>query len=139
MARQTLCITIQQGTRQAICPLTQQYCTNVMSIKMWQLKATVFSDMGFTNVKSLHQNTCYQGYSSQNFVHIYPMSNQKEARDFLMDFANKISALAEIVSDYASLLLGKDSELTEEACYLHILKSSCEPHTQKQNECEVET
>ena len=103
---------------------------------MSRLKANVFSDTGFINVKSLRQNMCYQGYSLQNFVYICSIRDQKEAGRSLMEFFNNIGALAEIVSDHTSLLLEKNLEFTKTAYFIHIKQSSCEPHTQKQNDFE---
>ena len=104
-----------------------------MSLKMWWLKATLISDRGFMNVQSLCQNTCYQGYSLQNFVHIHLMHNQKEKGYYCMDFAHDIRALAEIVTAHTSLLLGKDSKFTKTAHFLLIKQSFCDPLTQQEN------
>ena len=82
---------------------------NTMYLKMQLLQAFVYFDTGFININLLKQNTCYQGYSSKNFVHIHPMQDQKEARNSQTDFTHDIEALLDIITDIASFLTGKDS------------------------------
>ena len=56
-ARDTLKVTTQQGIRQAVHPITRRYRTDTMSLKLRRLKATVYTDTGFINRKSLSQNS----------------------------------------------------------------------------------
>jgi hypothetical protein len=138
-ARDTLKVTTQQGIRQAVRPITRRYRTDTMSLKMRRIRATVYSDTGFISTKSLRQNTCYQGFSCENFIHIVPMKKQTEAGDALMDFAHDVGAPAEIITDGAPLLIGKESDFAKTARFLRSKLSSCEPGTQKQNLFEGET
>ena len=138
-ARETLQITTQQGIRQAVRPLTRRYRTDTMSMKIRRLRATVYTDTGFINIKSLKQKTCYQGYSCENFIHIDPLRDRKEAGDSLFRFAKDVGAPAELISDNASELLGFNSTFAKQARFLHIRQSGCETKTQRQNRFELET
>ena len=100
-------VTTQQGIRQAVHPITRRYQTDTMSLKICHLRATVYTDTGFINTRSLAQNTCYQGYSAENFIKIIPMRDtKKEATDSLLTFAHDVGAPAELISDHASMLIG---------------------------------
>ena len=77
-ARDTLKVTTQQGIRQAVHPITRRYRTDTMSLKICCLRATVYTDTGFINTRSLAQNTCYLGYSAKNFIRIIPMRDAKK-------------------------------------------------------------
>ena len=109
-----------------------------MSLKLRLLKATVYTDTGFIKTKSLAQNTCYQGYSSENFIKIIPMRDQKEAPDSLLSFAHDVGAPAELISDHANLLVGPQCEFAKKARFLNIKQTSCEPYTQRHNNFEGE-
>ena len=80
-ARDTLKVTTQQGIRQAVNPITRRYRTDLMSLKIRRLRAICYTDTGFINVKSLAQNTCYQGYSAENFIYIDPMRDRTDCAD----------------------------------------------------------
>ena len=110
-----------------------------MSLKIRCLRATVYTDTGFIKTKSLAQNTCYQGYSSENFIKIIPMRDQKEAPDSLLTFTHDVGAPAELISDHANLLIGLQCEYAKKARFLSIKQSSCEAHTQRHNKFEGET
>ena len=138
-ARDTLKVTTQQGIRQAVHPITRRYRTDTMSLKIRRLRATVYTDTGFINTKSLAQNTCYQGYSSDNFIKIIPMRDQKDAPDSLLAFAHDVGAPAELISDHAAMLIGPQCEYAKKARFLNIKQSSCEAHTQRHNKFEGET
>ena len=98
-------VTTQQGICQAVHPITRRYQTDTMSLKIRRLRATVYTDTGFMNIKSLAQNTCYQGYSSDNFIKIIPMRDQTDAPDSLLAFAHDIGDPAELISDHAAMLI----------------------------------
>ena len=138
-ARKTLRVTTQQGIRQAIHPITRRYRTDTMSMKLRRLKATMYTDTVPINVKSLRQNTCYQSYTCENFVHIHPMRNQKEAAASLHRLAEDVGIPAELVSDSAPLLVGPQSDFVKQANFLRTQIRSSEPHTQRQNEDEGTT
>ena len=138
-ARDTLKITTQQGICQAVHPITRRYQTDTMSLKIRCLKATVFTDTSFINRTSLAQKKCYQGYFAENFIKIIPMRDQRDAPDSLLAFANDVGAPAELISDHASMLIGPQCEYAKQARFLNIKQSSCEPHTQRQNDFEGET
>ena len=89
-------------------------------MKIYHLWATVYTDTGFINIKSLKQKTCYQGYSCENFIHIDPMRDRKEARDSLFCFTTDVSAPAELILVDAYDLLGFNSTFTKQACFLQI-------------------
>ena len=91
-----------------------------MSLKVRRLKATVFTDTGFINTESLAGNTCYQGYSSKNFVHIIPMKERTDAADSLMSFAHDVGVPAELISNHANLLIGPKSDYAKQAQFLNI-------------------
>ena len=110
-----------------------------MSLKICRLKATVFTDTGFINRTSLAQNTCYQGYSAENFIKIIPMRDQKDALDSLLAFVHDVGAPTELILDHAAMLIGPQCEYAKQARFLNIKQSSCEPHTQRQNCLEDET
>ena len=74
-ARYTLKVTTQQGIQQAVHPITKKHRTDIMSLKVRRLKATVFTDTGFINRKSLARNVCYQGFSAENFICIILMKD----------------------------------------------------------------
>ena len=105
-ARDTLKVTTQQGIRQAVHPITRRYQTDTMSLQIRRLRATIYTDTGFINTKSLAQNTCYQGYLSDNFIKIIPMRDQKDAPDSLLAFAHDVGAPAELIPDHAAMLIG---------------------------------
>ena len=67
------------------------------------------------------------------------MRKQTEAGDSLMNFAHDVGAPAEIITDGAPLLIGKDSDFAKTARFLRSKLSSCEPGTQRQNNFEGET
>ena len=110
-----------------------------MSFKIHRLCASCYTDTGFINVKSLAQNTCYQGYSAENFIYIDPMRDRTDCADSLMNFVNTVGAPAELVSDHAAMLIGRGSDFAKQCRYYHIKQSACEPDTQKQNDFEGET
>ena len=110
-----------------------------MSLKIRWLRDTVYTDTGFINARSLAQNTCYQGYSTENFIQIYPMSDEKECGDSLMQFAQDVGAPAENISDGAPLLIGRASNFAKKLRFLNIKQSSCEPNSQRQNNFEGDT
>jgi hypothetical protein len=89
-----------------------------MSLKTRRLQASIYYDTGFINTTSIKQNTCYQGFSSENFIHIVPMKKQTEAGEALTDFAHDVGAPAEIITDRAPPLIGKDSEFAKTARFL---------------------
>ena len=99
--------------------ITRRYRTDTISIEVRQLPSTVYSDTGFINIKSLKQNTCYQAYSSQKFVHIHPMQRQIEAGNSLFDFSHDIQVPAKIATDNASLLTGRDFKFSKIDQFLH--------------------
>ena len=138
-AKETLQITTQQGIRQAIRPITRRYRTGIMNTDIRRLRATVYADTGFVNIKSLRQNTCYQGYSCENFVQIYPMRKQTDAAQSLHDFANDVGAPAVLITDDAPLLQGSQSKHATMARHLNISLRATEPGTQRQNKFELET
>ena len=74
-------------------------------MKICCLRATVYTDTGFINTKSLKQNTCYQGYSCENFIHIDPMRGRKESGDSLFFFATDIGAPALLILENVIKLL----------------------------------
>ena len=74
-ALDALKVTTQQRIRQAVYPISRKYQTDTMSLKICQLKTTIFTDTGFISTKSLAQNTYYQGYFAENFVYIIPMKD----------------------------------------------------------------
>ena len=110
-----------------------------MSLKIRRLRATVYTDTGFIKTKSLAQNTCYQGYSSENLIKIIPMRNQKEAPDSLLIFVHDVGAPAELISDYVAMLIRPQCEYAKKARFLNIKQSSCEAHTQRHNKFEGKT
>ena len=110
-----------------------------MSMKIRRLRATVYSDTGYVNVRSLKQHTCYQGFSSENMVQIYPMRDEKEASSALLDFAHDVGAPAELITDSANLLQGHNSDFAKKARFLNIPLHATEPGTQRQNKFEGET
>ena len=133
-------VTTQQGIHQTVHPITRRYQTDTMSLKIRRLKATVYTDTGFINIRSLAQNTCYQGYSAENFIKIIPMRDtKKDAPDSLLAFAHDIGAPAELISDHAAILIGPQCKYAKKARFLNIKQSSCEPHTQRQNRFKGET
>ena len=95
-------------------------------MKVQQLNATVYSNTGFINVKSLKHNMCYQGYSSPNFIHINPMRDEKEAGDSLQNFIHNVGAPAEIITDSAPLLQGRDSNFAKTARFFCCNLGACE-------------
>ena len=107
-------ITTQQGIRQAVNPITRRYRTDTMLLKVCRLRTTFYTDTGFINVKSLTQNTCYQGYSTENFIYIDPMRKEKNCADSLLNFVNSIGAPAEMISDSASALIGRNSDFAKQ-------------------------
>ena len=111
-----------------------------MSLKICRLKATVFTDTGFINRTSLAQNTCYQGYSAENYIKMISMSDvKKDAPDRLLAFAHAVGAPAELISDHAAMLIGPQCEYAKQARFPNIKQPSCEPYTQRQNSFEGET
>ena len=111
-----------------------------MSLKIRRLKATVFTDTGFINRRSLAQNTCYQGYSAENFIKIIPMqAAKKDTPGSLLAFAHDVGAPIELISDHAAMLIRLQCEYAKQARFLNIKQSSCEPHTQRHNKFEGET
>ena len=111
-----------------------------MSLKIRRLKATIFTDTGFINTRSLAQNTCYQGYSAENFIKIIPMrDDKKDALDSLLAFVHDAGAPAELISDHATILIRPQWEYAKQARFLNIKQSSCEPYTQHHNKFEGET
>ena len=78
----------------------------------------MYTDTGFIKTKSLAQNTCYQGYSSENFIKIIPMRDQKDAPDSLLAFAHDVGAPAELISGHANLLVGPQCEFAKKARFL---------------------
>ena len=81
-----------------------------MNTNIRRLRATVYADTGFVNIKSLRQNICYhQGYSCENFIQIYLMQKQTDAAKSLQDFANDVGARAVLITDGATLLQGSQS------------------------------
>ena len=135
----TLKVTTQQWIQQADHPITRRYHTDTMSLKICWLEATVFTDTGFINQPSLAQNTCYQGYSAENFIKIKPIRDRIDAPDSLLAFAHDFGAPAELISDHAAMLIGPQCEYAKQARFLNIKQASCEPYTQRQNEFEGET
>ena len=77
-----------------------------MSLKIYQLKATVFTDTGFINRTSFAQNTCHQGYSAEKFIKIILMRDRKDTPNSLMAFEHDVGAQAELISDHAAMLIG---------------------------------
>ena len=65
-----------------------------MSLKVCCLKATVYTDTGLINWRSLSGNMCYQGYSAEHFIKIIPMKDRKDAADSLITFAYNVRATA---------------------------------------------
>ena len=100
-----------------------------MSLNIRRLRASVYTDTGFINVKSLAQNTCYQGYSAENFVYIDPMRDRKDCTDSLMNFAHSVGAPAQIISNSASILIGRDCAFTKQCRFLNVKQLAYEPHT----------
>ena len=96
------------GIPYAVNPITRRYRTYTISLKISPLQTSVYTDTGFINVKSLAQNTCYQGYSAENFVYIDSVRYRKDCGDSLMNFAHSVGAPAKIISDSASMLILRD-------------------------------
>jgi len=101
-----------------------------MSMKLRQLKATMYTDTVPINVKLFLQNTCYQSYTWKNFVNIHPMRDQKEAAASLHRLSEDVGIPAELVSDSAPLLVGPQSDFMKQANFLRTKLRSSEPHTQ---------
>ena len=138
-AYDTLKVTTQQGIHQAVHPIIRRYQTDTMSVRICQLKATVFTDTGFINRTSLAQNTCHQGYSAEKIIKLIPMRDRKDAADSQLAFVHNVGAPAELISDNVAMLVGPKCEYAMQARFLNIKQSSCEPYTQRQNEFEGET
>ena len=137
-SRATLAQTTQQGIRTAIRPISRRYRTDLQSKKINRIRASVFTDTCFVNVKSMKQNTCYQGYSCDNLIRIYPMRSQTDAAQSLIDFAHEVGAPDTITSDEAPLLQGPQCLFRKNANFLHSALYSAEAGTQKQNRYEGE-
>ena len=56
-----------------------------------------------------------------------------------MNFAHSVDALAEIIPDSASVLIGRNSVFAKQCCFLNIKQLAYEPNTQKQNAFKGET
>ena len=69
----------------------------------------MFTDASFISTRSLTGNTCYQSYSSDNFVYIDPTRNQLDCPDSLVNFVHNVGAPAELISDHDSMLIGPKS------------------------------
>ena len=67
-SRATFAQTTQQGIRTATRPISRRYRTDLQSKKINRIRASVFTDTCFVNVKLMRQNTCYQGYSCDNLI-----------------------------------------------------------------------
>ena len=95
-----------------------------MSLKVCRLKATVFTDTGFINLRSIAGNTCYQGYSAEKFIKIIPMRDRKDTPDSLMTFVHDVGAPAELTLDHAAMLNGPQYKYAKKARFLNIKQSS---------------
>ena len=82
-----------------------------MSLKIYRWKATVFTDTAFINRTFLAQNTCYQGYSAEKFIKIIPMRDRKDTPDSPMTFAHDVAALAELLPNHATMLIGPNASM----------------------------
>ena len=124
-------ITTQQEIQQAVNPITRRYRTDTMSLKILHLQTRVYTDTVFINVKSLAQNTCYQGYSVENVVYVDSMRDMKDYAESFMNFAHSVGAPAEIILDSAHMLIGRNSNFAQKCRFLYIKQTACEPETQR--------
>ena len=63
----------------------------------------------------------------------------KDCVDSLVTFAHSVGVPTELISNSASMLIGRDCVFAKQCRFLNVKQTACESHTQKQNGFEGET
>jgi hypothetical protein len=129
--------TIQQTTQRGVRDFTSTGGFRRMKHTAHQLmyrhiRATIYTDTMFSNVKSLKQHTCAQAYVTNfHFTKVYPMRSKSEAHQTLDELHHDVGVFHTIVPDNAKELT--EGEFCKKAIHAGSQIRPIEAHRHNQN------